>query len=199
MEEKINDVLRNIEQEEEVWERNEQAMLSVEPIKSKFASVPRSTGKLLYSLAIAKQAKSILEIGSSVGYSTLWLARAALISQGELTSLEISPDRAKLAEQNLKAANLQNVTHLNIDAFYYLKNNNEKNFDLIFIDSFKKDYPELLALASAKLEPKGIIIFDNILSHHDKLDTFVAETEKIPELITQLLPFDNGLLIVYKK
>jgi predicted O-methyltransferase YrrM len=199
MDTKVLETLIRIEQEEGVFERNEkQSLPAIEPIKSRFASIPRSTGKLLYSLVLAKQPKQLLEIGSSVGYSTIWLAAGASCCSGHLYSTEVSSVRSSYAQKNIEAAGLKNVTHINKSAFDVIKEYNKPFFDFIFIDSFKKDYPQLLEQSLLVLQKNGLIVFDNILSHYEYLESFVEKIKASTDLQSELLPIDNGLLVIYK-
>ena len=123
-------------------------------------------GQFLYLLAKTKNANRILEIGTFCGYSTIWLARA-LSETGKLVSIEYDENYAKTARDNIKNAGLSDiVTILQGDAVEVLSNlilDNERPFDMIFIDADKSYYPTYLEL-SLRLSKSGtIIIADNVI------------------------------------
>jgi predicted O-methyltransferase YrrM len=104
-------------------------------------SVAPNQGKMLYLMALAQKASSILEIGTLAGYSTIWLARAAKAKKGRVTTLEFEKKHADVARENLKRAGLmEHVTLVEGDARHSLKRlvEVEKLFDFVFIDANKE-------------------------------------------------------------
>jgi len=121
---------------------------------NKVAGIPEidvspTQGMLLYLLAKMKGAKNILEIGTLGGYSSLWLARS-LPKGGKIYTLEINPEYASLAKQNIKNAGYENKVEIIVgnalDTLPTLKNA-APAFDFIFIDADKPNNPDYLKWA----------------------------------------------------
>ena len=136
-------------------------------------SVAPNEGKLLMLLAQLCGARSILEIGTLGGYSTIWLARG-MVSGGNLITLEAVPKHAEVARTNIARAGLANVVEIRvgaaIDTLARLDEEHRGPFDLIFIDADKENYPAYLAWA-LKLSRRGtLIIADNVIRDGEVLD-----------------------------
>ena len=129
-------------------------------------NVSPSQGKFLHLLAQAMGARSILEIGTLGGYSTIWMARA-LPRDGRLISLEADAKHAEVARANVAHAGLADVVEIRLgralDTLPQLAAENLGPFDLIFIDADKPGYPDYLVWA-LKLSRRGtLIIADNVV------------------------------------
>jgi predicted O-methyltransferase YrrM len=129
-------------------------------------NVSPSQGKLLQLLAQVQGARSILEIGTLGGYSTIWLARA-LPRDGRLISLEAEPKHVEVARANIKRAGLADNVEIRcgraLDTLPQLVAENRGPFDLVFIDADKPGYPDYLEWA-LKLSRRGsLIIADNVV------------------------------------
>ena len=129
-------------------------------------NVSPSQGKLLQLLAQVRGARSILEIGTLGGYSTIWLARA-LPRDGRLISLEAEPKHVEVARANIKRAGLADNVEIRcgraLDTLPQLVAENRGPFDLVFIDADKPGYPDYLEWA-LKLSRRGsLIIADNVV------------------------------------
>jgi predicted O-methyltransferase YrrM len=130
------------------------------------ASVSPNEGKLLFLLAQIQRARTILEIGTLAGYSTIWLARA-LPADGHLITLEFNPVHAEVARANIARAGLNAVVDVRVgralDTLPLLAAEGHEPFDLIFIDADKQSNPEYLDWA-LKLSRRGtLIIGDNVV------------------------------------
>ena len=129
-------------------------------------NVAPNQGKFLALLAQLQQARSILEIGTLGGYSTIWLARA-LPAGGRLVTLEADPAHAKVARANIENAGLASVVDLRLgpalETLPQIAAEGLGPFDFIFIDADKPAYPEYFEWAM-KLSKRGsLIIADNIV------------------------------------
>ncbi|MHB8687286.1 MAG: O-methyltransferase [Candidatus Dormibacteria bacterium] len=129
-------------------------------------NVAPNQGKFLYLLALLRNARNILEIGTLGGYSTIWLARA-LPPDGRLTSLEADPRHAEVARANIANAGLAQVVEVRVgratETLPKLASEGRGPFDLIFIDADKPGYPDYLTWA-LKLSSLGtLIIADNVV------------------------------------
>ncbi|MBW8058953.1 MAG: O-methyltransferase [Solirubrobacterales bacterium] len=123
-------------------------------------------GKLLYLLASAIRARTILEFGTLGGYSTIWLARA-LPEDGRLTTLEADPGYADVARENIDRAGLGDVVDLRVgpafDLLPDLAAEDAGPFDLTFIDADKERSPDYFAWALEHSHPGSLIIADNVV------------------------------------
>jgi predicted O-methyltransferase YrrM len=135
--------------------------------------VSPSQGKLLELLARLQGARTILEIGTLGGYSTIWLARA-LPADGSLITLEADPGYAEVARANLARAGLADVVQLRagaaLDTLPRLAAEGRGSFDLIFIDADKASNPEYLGWALELSRRGSLIVADNIVRAGTVLD-----------------------------
>jgi predicted O-methyltransferase YrrM len=136
-------------------------------------SVSPNQGKLLHLLARLQGARSILEIGTLGGYSTIWLARA-LPAGGRLVTLEADAKHAEVARGNIARAGLADVVELRLgpalETLPQLAAEGRGPFDLIFIDADKESYPDYLAW-SLRLSRRGsLIVADNVVRKGAVLD-----------------------------
>jgi len=130
-------------------------------------------GKFLYLLAKIKGAKRILELGTFMGYSTIWLAKA-VPTDGEVITLEIDERYAKMAQENINYAgfadNVRIIQGNALDSLQALVDANTPPFDMIFIDADKPNYPMYLEF-SLKLSRPGTVIYGDNVVRNGKLCT----------------------------
>ena len=128
--------------------------------------VTPSQGKFLQILAQVQGARSILEIGTLGGYSSIWLARA-LPEGGKLLSLELNPKNAEIARKNISRAGLDDVVEVRlgnaVDSLQQLADEGHDPFDFIFIDADIPDNPIYLDWALKFSRPGSIIVCDNVI------------------------------------
>ena len=129
-------------------------------------NVSPTEGKLLHLLARTRGARTILEVGTLAGYSTIWLARA-LPPGGRLVTLEAEPRHAEVARANVARAGLADVVEVRVgratDTLPQLAAEGRGPFDLVFIDADKAGYPEYLAWALRLTRPGSLIVADNVI------------------------------------
>jgi predicted O-methyltransferase YrrM len=137
-------------------------------------AVSPNQGKLLYLLARIQGARSILELGTLGGFSTICLARA-LPADGRLLTLEVNPKYAEVARQNLTRARLAELVELRVgpalDALRQVAAENRGPFDLIFIDADKQSIPEYFQWALRLSRRGSVILTDNVVRDGSLLDT----------------------------
>ena len=136
-------------------------------------SVSPPQGKLLQLLARLQGARSILEIGTLGGYSTIWLGRA-LPPEGHLVTLEIDPKHAEVARANIARADLSKLVEIRVgpaqETLPQLEQEERAPFDLIFIDADKQSYPEYLSWAVRLSRNGTLIIADNVVRNGAVID-----------------------------
>ncbi|MFJ5101848.1 O-methyltransferase [Streptomyces sp. NPDC088554] len=154
-------------------------------------NVAPNQGKLLQLIALTQGARTILEIGTLGGYSTIWLARA-LPADGRLVSLEYDPAHAEVARTNLARAGLDRVAEVRtgaaLDSLPVLAAEGAGPFDLVFVDADKPNNPHYLEWALKLTRPGSVIIVDNVVragavADPDSTDPAVLATRSMFELI----------------
>jgi caffeoyl-CoA O-methyltransferase len=163
------------------------------PPAQRARQVALTTGRFLFAYVAPQNACEVLEIGGSRGYSTLWLAAGVRYLGGRVLSLEHDPLKAEAWRRNIAEAGLDEFAELvEGDAFETLERL-EDVFDVVFLDAEKEDYERLFQLARTKLEPGGVVVADNVLSHVDALGTYSAARQADPTLASVTVPLDRGL------
>ena len=156
-------------------------------------NITRNTGELLSVLITATGSRHILEIGTSNGYSTLWLARAVQSIGGTVTTIERSDFKIALAKSNFERSGLQHViTQVHDEAGNVLPRLPDAETDFIFLDSYRTDYPLWWPRIKRVLRPGGLLVVDNAMTHRDDLLPFVNLVEADPEFNTCLVPIGHG-------
>ncbi|MFJ3584190.1 O-methyltransferase [Streptomyces sp. NPDC090127] len=138
---------------------------------SKAAGLPEiavapNQGKLLNLLVSLRGARSILEIGTLGGYSTIWMARA-LPSDGRMVSLEHNPAHADVARANLARAGLDKIVEVRtgaaLDSLPQLEAEGAGPFDFVFVDADKVNNPHYVEWALRLSRPGSVIVVDNVV------------------------------------
>jgi predicted O-methyltransferase YrrM len=155
--------------------------------------VARTTGQFLFALVAPQTDCEVLEIGGSRGYSTIWLAAGVRYLGGRVLSLEFDPAKCEAWRRNVTEAGLDDVAELiEGDAFESLRRIDDV-FDVVFIDAEKEDYELLFDLVRDKVEPGGLFVADNVLSHADPLADYSRHRQADPTLESVTVPLDRGL------
>jgi caffeoyl-CoA O-methyltransferase len=160
--------------------------------------VPPETGMLLGLLAASAPKGQMLEIGTSGGYSALWLSLASKERGGKLVTFELLPEKAQLARETFEKAQVgEQVELVHGDARAHLENYEEIAF--CFLDAEKEMYPEFYDLVVPSLVDGGLLIADNVISHQDDLEKFVEKARKDKSVDAAVLPVGKGLLVCVKR
>jgi predicted O-methyltransferase YrrM len=163
-------------------------------------NVEPDTAQVLSLLVRATGARRVLEIGTSNGYSTLWLADAARSVGGKVVSVEIEADRTELARQNLARAGLDDQVELRVeDAAITLRDSPDGAWDMIFLDAERPSYvsywPDLVRV----LRPGGVLAVDNVISHAAQVADFRALVAGDDRVSEALVPTGAGALLVVRE
>ena len=163
----------------------------------RYRNIEPESAELLNVLIRAQQSKRILEIGTSTGYSTLWLAYAAQATSAKITTLEIDAERSELAHQNAVDFSLDRfVEFLVSDAQDYLRQTTEK-FDFILLDAERDAYCDYWNYLPQILKEKGgLLVVDNVVSHESEVNDFLNLVRDNPKFSTTILPIGAGLFLV---
>ena len=159
----------------------------------KMLNITRDTGEFLSVLVRATLARRVLEIGTSDGYSTLWLASAARAIGGSVTTIEKSQYKIDLATTNFARSGMASyISQIHEDAGHVLERSGDGAFDFIFLDSERPEYPGWWSKLRRVLRPGGLIVVDNATSHPAELAPFVALVKADTDFVTSLVPVGNG-------
>jgi len=162
-------------------------------------NITRDTGEFLAVLVKAMDAKRILEIGTSNGYSTLWLAKAARDVGGSVTTVELSDLKVKLAIANIARSGLEPfITLVHEHAAAVLKRWTDASVDLLFLDSERPEYPGWWPELRRVLRPGGLLVVDNATSHAEQMAPLAALVGADPTFTTSLVPVGNGEFLAVK-
>ncbi len=162
-------------------------------------NITRDTGEFLAVLVRATVARRVLEIGTSNGYSTLWLASAARAIDGAVTTVEISDYKIALAKATFTRSGL--AAHISLvqdDAGRLLQRTAASAFDLVFLDSERPEYPGWWPHLKRALRPGGVLVVDNATSHPAEMAPFVALVSADVQFVTSLVPVGNGEFLAVK-
>jgi predicted O-methyltransferase YrrM len=192
MEQTILDLLTELEAHGKDNDAREQdrskKMLNLEP----------DTAKLISILIRAGKRTRLLEVGTSNGYSTIWLAWAMRVTHGHVTSIDFNPEKTKMADANLRRAGLvQHVTLLQGDASQIIQTLDDP-FDVVFFDADRSKEPEQLQLVLPKLTPDALVLADNVNSHPQEIAPYLALIEKLGVFDHMVVPVGKGLSVAYK-
>ena len=163
------------------------------PSELRARQVSPTTGRFLFSLVAGQAGCEVLELGGSRGYSAIWLASAARILGGRVLSVEVDPQRAELWRANVSDAGLDEWAELVEGNALEVLERLDDTFDVVFIDAEKDDYERLFELARPRLEPGGLVVADNVLSHVETLGAYSAARQADPGLVSVTVPLDRGL------
>ncbi|PYT67868.1 MAG: O-methyltransferase [Acidobacteria bacterium] len=169
-----------------------------------------AVARLLSLLVQVSGAKRIFEMGSAIGYSTVWLARAAG-TQGKVIYTDGDPEKAKRAEVYFRMAGVAKRIEVRVGDALALVKKTPGKFDLIFIDVDKQQYPAALHAALPKLQQGGLLITDNTLwsgkaarpaAENDKDTKCIQEFNRLvyasKELYAVLIPLRDGVTVCRK-
>jgi predicted O-methyltransferase YrrM len=156
-------------------------------------NITRDTGEFLSVLVQATNAQRVLEIGTSNGYSTLWLALAAKAVRGHVTTVELSEFKLALAAKNFERSGLATfITQVSGEAGALLRNLPESSFDIVFLDSERSEYMGWWPDIRRALREGGLLVVDNATSHSTEMASFTALVSSDHEFTTCTVPVGNG-------
>ncbi|UOQ68882.1 O-methyltransferase [Hymenobacter volaticus] len=165
----------------------------------RYLNITPDTGPFLALLLQAVHARNILEIGTSTGYSTIWLADASLATNGHVTTLEIRADRVALARANFEQAGLSaRITQVHAPVGVWLDTDIPNPFDLVFLDANRAQYVALWPRLLLLVRPGGLLVVDNAVSHQQELQAFFALVKATPGVESVVVPIGKGELLVWK-
>lgn len=160
-------------------------------------NVEPDTAQLLALLVRTLEARRLLELGTSNGYSTLWLADAARSIGGRVLSVDVDSTRSAQAAKHLAHTQLHEYVELRTeDAALTLANAENVSHDMIFLDAERPAYtgywPDLIRV----LRPGGLLVVDNVISHASEVQAFRELVNNEPGVTEALVPTGAGALLI---
>jgi len=180
-----NALMKSLPREEGMKRRNEFLL-----------PVGKEVGQFLNTLVKASNAQTILEIGTSYGYSTVWLAEAAMHTGGKVITLEIDAQKVTYAKEQLKKAGLVHHVEFRIgDALAHIEQANE-TFDFVLVDIWKELYLPSFELFFPKLRKDAFVVSDNMIHppmHKIDVAKYLKALKATQAFDSVLLPIGSGL------
>jgi predicted O-methyltransferase YrrM len=186
---------RAILKELEAWGRENDRAQTDRSLK--MLNLERETAQLVRALVVGRRPQRILEIGTSNGYSTIWLA-ASVAPGGRVTSIDRNPAKLQMAKQNLERAGLLSRTELILGNATEVVAGIEGPIDVVFFDADRVSAPEQLALLLPKLAANVLLLADNVLSHPEEIAGYLAAIEELPDFEHTVVPVGKGLSITHR-
>ncbi len=195
---KIDTVLKKIEEQEKFEQENPYET----PNPEKLLAIGRNTGIFYNILLKSKDAKKILEIGMSAGYSTIWFAEAiSKKTGGKIITIDQDKKKIERAKRNFEDAGLSDLIDIRhgdaLEVLLDIKNesNSSESFDFVFIDADKERYIQYFDIILPMVKPGGLIGADNILfpERFQKFtNLYVKYVRNNPKIRSVTIPIDNG-------
>jgi predicted O-methyltransferase YrrM len=165
----------------------------------KMLNITPDTGRFLYQLARSSRARTLLEVGTSNGYSTLWLAMAARANGGRVMTLDISPHKHEMAWANLQRAGLAGYVEFRLsDAATVLAELGDESIDILFLDAERLEYPRYWPNIQRVLRSGGLVVTDNALSHAIEIADFVEQVVATPGYLAETYAIGKGEFVILK-
>ena len=167
------------------------------PRMQRLRQIPAETGKFLALLAAGAPEGDIIEVGTSAGYSTLWLALAAASLGRRVITYEVLPEKVELARDTFRLAGVENIVELVMDD---ARKHLEK-FDQIafcFIDAEKEVYGDVYELVVPHLVKGGLLVADNAINHRETLQPMLDRSLADERVDALIVPIGKGELVCRK-
>lgn len=194
----INDMPREMRERMRFLEEMNVRHRREEPVGfRRLRQVPPETGKLLALLSLAAPGGSWIEIGTSGGYSALWLSLAARERGARITTFEISEEKAEIARETFRIAGVEDIVELvEGDALHALNDCSDVAF--CFLDTEKDLYGPCYDAVVPRMVPGGILAADNAISHEKVLASWNGAVLGDPRLDSLIVPVGSGVLVARK-
>lgn len=179
--------------------------------KREIPIVGPAVGRLLYQLALIAKAQTVFELGSAIGYSAIWLARA-VGETGRVVYTDSSRENANEARRYFERAGVAKRMDIRVgDALEMLSEEKSDSYDIIFNDIDKEDYARVVPLAAPRLRKGGLLIADNAFwmgnvvdpNADDDATRAVREFNRMlyasPDLFTTIIPLRDGVAVAVRR
>jgi predicted O-methyltransferase YrrM len=157
-----------------------------------------SSAELISILVRASGVTRALEVGTSNGYSTIWLAWSLAQADGRITSIDRNPEKHVLARDNLRRTNLLDRVDLRIGDAAEVVRELGGPFDFVFLDADRRKFPEIMEILLPKLAARVLVIADNVLSHPEEIAEYLKLIGSLPEFQHTTVPAGKGLSVAFR-
>lgn len=183
--------------------------MEADAAKNDYAIVGPAVARVLYQLAVISGAKRVFEMGSAIGYSTIWWARG-VGEGGKVIYTDGDSKRADKARRYFERAGVSNRIVVRVGDALEILSEEKEPYDIIFNDVDKTDYPRVFRLALPKLKSGGLFVADNVLwsgklrkPNPDERTRAILEFNRLifesKDLFTTILPIRDGVAVCIKK
>jgi predicted O-methyltransferase YrrM len=168
------------------------------PRSRRLRQIPPETGRFIALLAASAPAGKWVEIGTSAGYSTLWLSLAAMETGGKVITFDVDPAKVELARETFHQAGVEDwVKVVEADARQKLPALEDISF--CFIDTEKELFLDCYELVVPRMVAGGILVADNAISHREALATFLEHVMQDKRVDALVVPIGKGDLLCRKR
>ena len=185
------------------------AQMENEAASRKIPIVGPAVGRILYQLAMMIRAKSVFEMGSAIGYSTIWWARG-IVPDGRVIYTDGDHLNSVRAKNYFERAGVSDRIRIRTGDALELLSEEKQEFDIIFNDVDKEDYPRVFRLVAPRLRKGGLFVTDNVLwsgrvaqANPDARTKAILEFNRLlygsPDFFTTILPIRDGVAVAVKK
>jgi predicted O-methyltransferase YrrM len=184
----LNDLYAAGQQNDAQQQERGKKMLNLEPETAQFLNI----------LVRSSHRQRILEIGTSNGYSTIWLAWAVSQTGGHITSVDRDAQKQAQADERLRHVGLRSFVDLHCGDATEIVANLAGPFDCVFFDADRYSAPDQLSLLIPKLTSDVLLLADNVLSHPAEIVGYPQALEALPRFDRIVVPIGKGLSIAYR-
>ncbi len=161
-------------------------------------NISPETGRYLFDLVVNHKPAKILELGTSTGYSTLWLAAAAQSYGATVDTVDYYDRKIEIAKKYIQKAGLENIVnihHTRIATF--LESTKSEEYDVIFLDADKNNYHNYLPELLRVMKKGSVLVVDNAINYQDRMTKFLELCEGNKYFKTKLVDIGTGLLLAF--
>src|SRR5215471_5522436 len=182
----------------ELYEIGKQNDAREQERSKKMLNLEPETAQFLHIVIRSSRRTRLLEIGTSNGYSTIWLAWAASLTGGQVISIDHDADKQAKADTNLRRAGLREVVNLRCGDATEIVARLPGPFDCVFFDADRYSAPAQLSLLMPKLTPDVLLLADNVLSHPTEIAAYLKALEALQQFDRVIVPIGKGLSVAYR-
>ena len=179
-------------------EQYQPILTRLEKTAEQYTNIAPENGQFLSILIRSIRAQNVLEVGTSNGYSTIWLAAALKETGGGLITLEFNPKRAEEAQAHINEAGLDEIVEIQVGNALDEIPKCDATFDLVFLDAQKDEYRRYLELTLPNIRPGGLVVADDTVTMRDEMLDYVEFVFNTPLLNSVDIPLDDGIILSYK-
>ncbi len=178
----------------------QQVLKDLEKTQKQFWNISRTTAEFIYNLIVDSKAKNVIEVGTSNGYSGIWIGKALKKTGGKLVTIEFYDKRLDIAKVNFEKCGVADIIQTKkgdaATILEYLPQ--DYKIDFAFVDANKAQYIKFFHLIEPHLNIGGYIACDNVISHASKVQTFIDDINANQNYENVVLPLPAGLSLAKK-